>query len=278
MRNFKKNEYFLGVLLILCLLLIWSSIIHWKYQKKEGFENNVDYMDGVDVIYWINLDRSTHRREIMENMLSDPVFNNIPKIRFSAVDGKNVNVFSMVDKNPNFTRTNVEYACLLSHLEVIRTFYESKQNHEVALILEDDISLDFKKYWRETIQEIIDNAPQDWEIIQLCYFGFRCSALPVKLYDDQTILYSTGAYIINRKGAQKIADSYKNHKYILDMNVDISADIYLYKVMKKYAYRYPYFIFKSQNDSTIHSQDVKCHENSKQITKQMLENELNPNL
>lgn len=283
MKQNKSNLiYYLGFFILFCLFLVWGLDNYKSYLNNseketfgliETFDSNVNYMDGINVIYWINLDRSINRRIFMEQMFNDPVFVNTPKYRFSAVDGKTQNVFEIVDKNYNFpSRTNVEYACLLSHLEVIRNFYNSEE--EIALVLEDDICLDFKRYWKKTLKEIMDEAPSDWEIIQLCYFGYRCSALPMKLYDDETILYSTGAYIINRKGAKKIADSFINNKYVLNPIIDISADIYLYKVMKKYAYKYPYFIFKSENDSTIHSQDVVCHENSKKITYQMLENEM----
>jgi queuosine biosynthesis protein QueC len=70
---------------------------------------------------------------VMLLMFNDPVFVNTPKYRFSAVDGKTQNVFEIVDKNYNFpSRTNVEYACLLSHLEVIRNFYNSEE--EIALV------------------------------------------------------------------------------------------------------------------------------------------------
>lgn len=283
MKNIKQSLiYFLVFFLFLYLLIYGLGVCNSQVIEKETFgtietfDSNVNYMDGIDVIYWINLDRSINRRVFMEHMFTDHVFHNIPTFRFSAIDGKTQNVFELVNKNYNFpSRTNVEYACLLSHLEIIRNFYNSDKEYENALILEDDICLDFKKYWKKPLKEVIDNAPKDWEIIQLCFFGYRCAAQPVKLYDDETILYSTGAYIINRKGAKKIADSYKNNKYILNPIIDISADIYLFKVMKKYAYKYPYFIFKSENDSTIHSQDVNCHENSKRITQFMLENEIN---
>ena len=33
------------------------------------------------------------------------------------------------------------------------------------LILEDDLCLDFINYWDSSIENIIENAPNDWEII-----------------------------------------------------------------------------------------------------------------
>ena len=63
--------------------------------------------------------------------------------------------------------TKVEYACTLSHINTIREF--SKSNYGVALVMEDDMTLEFKPYWKKSVKQIMDNAPSDWEIIQLCY-------------------------------------------------------------------------------------------------------------
>jgi GR25 family glycosyltransferase involved in LPS biosynthesis len=43
------------------------------------------YLEGIDIIYYINLDRSVERRKNMEELLSHF---NIPNVRISAVDGK----------------------------------------------------------------------------------------------------------------------------------------------------------------------------------------------
>jgi len=65
----------------------------------------------------------------------------------------------------NHRVTEKEYACLASHLDVIRMF--SKSKYETALILEDDVSLDLKPYWRKPIQQVIEEAPKDWDILKL---------------------------------------------------------------------------------------------------------------
>ena len=46
-----------------------------------------------------------------------------------------------------------EYACTLSHLETIRKFSESP--YEIALIFEDDVTMDYEKYWKKTLEQII---------------------------------------------------------------------------------------------------------------------------
>ena len=59
---------------ILIIVLVIVSIIFLTtthaYKKKEGLKTkkNKDYLDGIDVIYWINLERSQDRRKNMEKM------------------------------------------------------------------------------------------------------------------------------------------------------------------------------------------------------------------
>ncbi len=82
------------------------------------------YINGIDAIYWINLERSTERRDKMTQMLSYfPVTN----IRINANDGKNdmEDIYNMFQINDtNYSRTKIEYACLLSHLNTIKIFSE----------------------------------------------------------------------------------------------------------------------------------------------------------
>ena len=114
------------------------------------------YLDGIDIIYWINLDRAKERKKYMENLLKDDIFIDTNCQRFKAIDSKSTNIrnkFELLDENDimssNKNKTDNEYACLLSHLETIRKFSET--NNETALIIEDDISLEYKKYWMKKV-------------------------------------------------------------------------------------------------------------------------------
>ena len=44
--------------------------------------SNQNYLDGVDIIYWINLERAKDREKHMKKVLDDPVFNNIKIVLF----------------------------------------------------------------------------------------------------------------------------------------------------------------------------------------------------
>jgi GR25 family glycosyltransferase involved in LPS biosynthesis len=266
--------------IILIILILIICYILFKFTMKEGLENtNKKHLDGVDIIYWINLERSKDRKNDMEKMLKDEAFNGIPNQRIEAYDGK-MNPKSVFDKLeiPSKYQTNTEYACLLSHLESIRTFNESKYN--VALIFEDDVTLEFKKYWKKSVREIINNAPPDWDIILLTYIydekNDKTSWDNQPMYDkvfynknnknnknNNNKYWSTLSYIINKNGSKKILTNYKNDKYYLPVKPANVADVYLYNLTNSYVYKYPYFIYKTDNNSTIHPEHILIHNESK---------------
>ena len=97
-------------------------------------------------VYWINMDRSTERRENMLKVLKDPVFDGMAKHRVKAVDGKKMTEqqLSVLGSINLKKHTIIEYSCLLSHLKALTQF--SKSDFSLALILEDDVCLDYKPY------------------------------------------------------------------------------------------------------------------------------------
>ncbi len=220
------------------------------------------YLDVIDIIYWINLDRSEDRRNNMIRILKDI---NIPAERISAIDGKNISddeLFSNYSYE-TLNRTRIEYSCLLSHLKTIQRFAQSEK--EIALILEDDLSLEYVHLWDKKISEIIKEAPEDWDIIQLNYVTF------MKLTENYTRNdkghYSCcGSYLINKKGAKKLLDLiYKDNKFVLLPNKIHTSDNYIYSIVTTYTYKYPYFTYPNENTSTIHDNHISYHVLTKKL-------------
>ena len=244
---------------LLCMSIFFLFFYKKPKTKKEGFKPT-DYLDGIDVIYWINLDRSVDRRQRMEKMFEDPVFAEKKIIRISAVDGKAHDIDQVL--NTNFQGmtpdkfSKVEYACLLSHLNAIKQF--SKSSYENALIMEDDVTLEYKPYWKTSVNQIMENAPNDWEIIQLCIN--IDSPLKQKYTRNAGYISCTGAYIINKKCSTKISVN----KYKLD-NVLHVSDGYLFMKTTTYAYKYPMFTYKLNEISTIHPEHLQQHDRNKKI-------------
>jgi GR25 family glycosyltransferase involved in LPS biosynthesis len=253
-----------GVVFIVIGLVVWKK-------KIEMFETK-DYLEGIDVIYWINLDRSPDRRKRMKKMFKDPAFKGKKIIRISAVDGKSPDIDQVL--NANFDGMHPEkydktiYACTLSHINAIRDF--KKSDNKVALIMEDDSTLEFKKYWKKTTKQIMDEAPSDWDIIQLTYTVI--GKVPKKLYTKnnrkkwQDRYYGTGSYIINKNNIN-IPNPIK-----INSDSDPAADVYLYNIFNTYTYKYPMFIYRYDIQSTIHQDHINNHNESKKKITELFTN------
>lgn len=240
---------------LICVVIVIIIGLVFFNKNIELFESK-DYLEGIDVIYWINLDRSPDRRKRMKKMFKDPVFQGKKIIRISAVDGKAPDIDQVL--NANFQGMQPEkyentiYACTLSHINAIRDF--KKSNDKVALIMEDDSTLEFKKYWKKTTKQIMDEAPSDWDIIQLTYTII--DKIPKKIYTkNNRKYYGTGAYIINKNNI--------NISNPIKLTSDPAADVYLYNIFNTYTYKYPMFTYKYDTQSTIHQDHVQIHNESK---------------
>lgn len=267
----------LFIIFILSVYLIYLRLTKQNYGQAEYEISskpraNIRYLDGIDMIYWINLDRSTDREILMKQLLKDEEFNGIPIERVSAVDGKTPDLvyprLQLMYKQKN----DYEYACMLSHLDTIRKF--SRTSLPVALIMEDDVTLEFKKYWRKSVREIMTNAPPDWEIIQLCY-NTPNNINQFQLYERN--LYNktvcAAAYLIKNSAAKRlINDIFENGKYKLESYIIHHADCYIFNKTVTYTYKYPLFIYRTGNDSLLHPQDLKDHERSKKQIEKMYSN------
>ena len=207
-------------------------------------------------MYYINLTRSVERRKTLKHTLKDETFKDMEKYRIVAVDANKPNIVDYLHSkmtNVNLEKYTIkEYCCLLSHLNAILTF--SQSNHDIALICEDDISLEYKQYWQEDLNTCIKNAPNDWEILQI---SITSKKLPIRLYTSTIKYWGAIAYLIKKSGALRfIKDNYINGQFNLNPNIKHPADYYIYDMMKKYTYKYPYFTYTAK-DSTIHQKHVK---------------------
>jgi GR25 family glycosyltransferase involved in LPS biosynthesis len=228
--------------------------------------------DLIDAIYYINLTRSIQRRKTIKQTLHDETFKSMKKYRISAVDANKPTIVDYLhSKMTNIdleTYTIKEYCCLLSHLNAILTF--SQSNHDIALICEDDMSLDYKKYWQEDLNTCIQNAPKDWELLQL---SITSKKLPNRLYTSTINYWGATAYLIKKEGALRfIQDNYKDGQFNLNPKIKHPADHYIFGSMKKYTYKYPFFTYTGK-DSTIHQTHVKkIHLPYKNKVEQLLKN------
>lgn len=211
-------------------------------------ERNVNSMPSIQCpIYYINLDRSPDRRAFMEKQFQKIGVNSQVK-RISAVDGKKLphkhhgvidTDFGNISYKNNYDMYTIgELGCTLSHILAIKKSYYN--GDKLALIIEDDVNiLPLALHTNNKLNKIMSEAPSDWGIISLiCYENCRknCRSLKNGMfvpYRENNKCYSTGAYLINRKGMEKIINGMKPLEITLDKhdskNSDrIVADFFLY--------------------------------------------------
>ena len=196
---------------------------------------------------WINLDNAVTRRN---NLLKEFADNNI-------TDHYRVNAYHSVDD----TKRSKESACCRSHLQAL-THFLLNTNDEYALICEDDLTFELKKYWKEPVEDVVKNAPSDWGIIQLATiiqnietkFGHR--DLYFKWGDQKSS--SCLAWVIHRKCAVKLLNTYiSSNNIFADATAADSWSSGIYQRVDKYTeytsytYKYPMFIYPDNNDTQI---------------------------
>lgn len=259
--------------------LLVRSIIAQKYINNLvlidnlSLKNNLQLINNIDKIYWINLNESIDRKVNMENIFKKI---NIINERIEAVDGTlidNINFNYFYNKNNNYPLfTNKEYAILLSHLNAIEKYiYDDSTFYNFALICEDDLSLDFISYWKNDFKTIIEELPHDCDILMLGYFSLNLDYK--KLYNEWNNEWSAICYLVNKNNIKNKINNLKyNNKWICNDNDLMVADNYIFSKFKTYVYKYPYFTFPNNNNSTLHDDHIQYHNLYKLCNYLVLEN------
>ena len=225
--------------------------------------NNLNFISG---IAWINLDRSPQRKNYMVNLLKDI---NIPNYRISAIDGKSYDNIKTIYGDIPLERnlSNSEIACTLSHIKAINYF--KNISGEYFIICEDDISFNNIILFDYNLETIIKECPK-FDILMLNKtflnpINEKYSKWNDYYYNKNIQIGSTVCYVISRSGINKIIN---NAKYINDNNFILNekknldvADIYIYQHLETYVYKYNY-ITTLLEESTIHDNHLDYHKNN----------------
>ena len=158
-------------------------------------------------IYVINLDKDVDRLKEIEQKLYPNKF-----IRVPGVYGKEMNFENNEDIffTSRYLVPKSALGCSLSHRKAVRTFLNNSTK-DYALILEDDAMPSNNNYINE-INEAINNAPNNWDLIKLDYFPNYSNN-----YNKNLSVLLT-AYIINKKGANKYLENKMYYHLDFDMN------------------------------------------------------------
>jgi glycosyl transferase family 25 len=189
-------------------------------------------------VYIINL---THEKDRLKNTLLECRKNNLTNItRINAVYGKNLSSRE-IKKNTSFVCSKMctysTIGCAMSHKKAWETFLKS--GHEFGLIFEDDIYMEDN--FKHELKQKMKNVPNDLDILYLgCAVGCKDkdkynldNMLCGKLYNSKgfrrinkdIIVPDTPlglhAYILSRKGAEKLLNSIANTKIYTHIDVQM---------------------------------------------------------
>jgi hypothetical protein len=196
--------------------------------------------------YWINLDSAKSR---YNNMISEFEKNGITN-------------HTRIPAYPSIGETKrlKENACCRSHLQAVMHFL-LKSNDPYALICEDDLTFELKQYWKKSVEEVVNEAPNDWGIIQLATILQRLEEKTGKMdtyfkWSDQRSS-SCLAWVIHRKCAVDLLNTYLSQKNIYEFATPDcwSSGVYIrvdkYTKYTSYTYKYPMFVYPDDNDSQL---------------------------
>lgn len=164
-------------------------------------------------VFVINLQRNPERRRFALGHLASL---GMQASVFPAVDGKTLALADLEARGlyreslarEKFSRplSLAEIGCTLSHLGVYRRIVEERL--DAALVLEDDAMLTEGAAGR--LRPLLAELPEDWDLVQLT---FQCrdtapfSPSLVRFLMRPTMPVAATAYIISRRGAQKMIDA-----------------------------------------------------------------------
>jgi GR25 family glycosyltransferase involved in LPS biosynthesis len=195
----------------------------------------------LDKIYYINLDRRPDRKQHILKQIYDEKIPHDKVKRFQAIDGKTYK-FNPEEKKMfqdcnfrNDGNENLTMGNQLSHYYILKEMVEN--NYQYILILQDDVV--FKKDFNTHLNKILDNFPEDAEIVNIGTHKYAVNAhfVPVELEDPEQnkaecqqdtdgfvcrwkdhINPCSLAYIVSLKGAKNLI------KYFQDVGFKSATD------------------------------------------------------
>lgn len=261
-----KTYWRTSSILLLVLNTVVFALLCYYYFNSHTYGKPVDQSNdrfhNIPVetipIYYINLDRNSDRRTTFFKP-HDNVF------RFRAFDGKtemeDIEAEAMQFLHPQSYQKFLKLSpgqkgCTMSHIQLISDLLQNT-SHDYALICEDDIVL---HNYEENMKKIIPLLPVSTDVVQLHMVNPK-EILPLskwQLYHWQENYWSTGAYLIFRKGMAKLLGKLQKEAF-----QNLAADYIIYRPITTYTIQPPVFV-TSDAPSTIHRNHENTHKTANQ--------------
>lgn len=203
--------FFITIITIVIFMIVLSLIILFSNMNsnvKQYYFN----------IYLISLEKDVDRR--------NNILNNIDVDDIYSVNGKYINRDKLIKDNiivNNCTLKNGEIGCYLSHVHFLK---KSLKNNNLTLLLEDDIDITTKNL--EEIQKVIDNAPDDFEILFIGHnyyeehFDKENYNTENYNYKHVNLVFGCQCYVFNNK---KISDDQIQKLFPMDLPYDLKLPL-----------------------------------------------------
>ena len=155
----------------------------------------------------------------------------------------------------------------VSHLTMIKKWYY-ETDEAYAFFCEDDLSLETVEYWNFSLENFLNNLPENWDCIQLMCIGKNLNKIHLRkrYWDD----WSVGAYLISRKYAKILIDSFTcGDKFLLEYPEDhywapLAENLIYYSpksvIDQKISYdvyTFPLFVESIEFISTFHGRSLE---------------------
>jgi GR25 family glycosyltransferase involved in LPS biosynthesis len=152
-------------------------------------------------VYCTTLEESIDRQDSIKKQFIDFDINTnqiIPSKRYQKSND------IIVGKHTHYL-DKATLGCVCSHLRMIKKWYD-ETNEDYAFFCEDDLSFETVQYWNFSWKDFVDNLPKNWDCVQLICIGEHLNPIQFRkrYWDD----WSVGAYILNRKYAKLLIDSF----------------------------------------------------------------------
>jgi GR25 family glycosyltransferase involved in LPS biosynthesis len=228
-------------IIILTLLAISFSIIILVFIHNYTTNTSSEYSEKKNTLsmksFIINLDKNTERWNLIKDNYYKTDLATVPMERFSAIDGKKVDITNWLNEDgiaelkqvekdgyrtKHYQTTRGGIGCFLSHLTVAQKLLDDAYN-SIYLVLEDDAIIPevILKHIKYTIQ----TAPENWDFILLGNSGVK--GTPENDFIKVEVFFGTFGYLVNKKGAQQLINSVNKTK------IDAQIDSYMSWLINK---------------------------------------------
>lgn len=176
---------YLFILLIIVLLFILLKLIIKK--NKENFNNNLT--DNIGMVYYINLNKRTDRKEEIIGEINKL---NLKSDQIERVPGVYIEDFGAL-------------GCSYSHIECLNKFIKSGKKN--CIIFEDDFMFKEDTKYIELLNEFF-NLNVDYDVCMLSVTIPETTNSEYSILNKVIVGVTTAGYIVNKKFANKLLDNY----------------------------------------------------------------------